>query len=107
MRSQTPGRDAHFIAGEASRARADKRVQHPQVAGLPLGQEPFHPLRRKAGAVAKPPMDRQPHVVEKVGCMTDDLEIRANLLGSGIFAEQIQYSLPVILAEAEQFLVAW
>ena len=63
----------HFVTRETGRARADERVEHAEFAAFSFGQQPLHPLRRKARAVTKPPMDRQPQVIEKVGRVTHDL----------------------------------
>ena len=102
MRFDAKGRNAHFIARQTSRSRTEKRVKHPKFAAITFGQQPFYPLRRKACAVAKPPVNRQTHVVEKIGRVADHTKIWVNFLGFDIFVEQIEHSLRVVLAQAQK-----
>src|SRR5207244_4333297 len=102
MRFYAVGQHAHFIAGKASRPRANKRIEEPEFASLAFGQKPLHPLGREARAVAKPAVDRQPHVVEKVGRVANDIQRGTNLFGLLVGIKQVEHGLLVVLAETEQ-----
>src|SRR5205085_508637 len=73
MRFDAIGRNAHLIARKTGGSRTDKRVKHPKHASIPFSKQTFHPLRREPRAVAKPSVNRQPHVVEEVGGVPDSL----------------------------------
>ena len=106
MRLDAVGRDAHFIAGKASCARANKWVEHPEFDCLAFGQQPFHPFCRKACAVTKPPVYRQPHIVEEVGRVAHHLQCGTNLFALLVGLKQVEDGLFVVLAQTQQHGVA-
>ncbi len=106
VRLEAIGGDFHLITGQASRARADKGVEHPDLAGRSPAQQRFHPFSRKARAVTEPPVNRQPQVIEKIGRVTDNLKIRASPLRLDRLVEQIKDGLPIVLTQANQHAVA-
>lgn len=102
MRFQSIRRNGHFITRQTSGARANKRIKHSQLASTSFREQPFYPFGGKASAIAKPPVNRKPHVVQKIGRVANNLKLRTNPACVGFLIKYIEDGLCMVLAQTHQ-----